>query len=152
MSRGGVSRPDHPTVFGAFSGCKTWELTAFTCCLQRENRPVIAIWDHGCVTVGSKALVPAVIAAVSLFVVSPALADHGKSPVKNTPPGHSASSRSGGQTVSVQGVVQAVSGSAVVVRQLDGTVVSVGIDRKTKVVIDGRNGKIADVRPGFVLM
>jgi hypothetical protein len=105
------------------------------------------------VTVGSKALVPAVIAAVSLFVVSPALASHGKSPVKNTPPGHSAApSHSSGQVVSVQGVVQAVSGSAVVVRQLDGSTVSVGIDRKTKVVIDGRSGKVGDVRPGFVLV
>ena len=101
-------------------------------------------------TVGSKALVAAFLATVSLAAVSPALADHGKSPNKGTPA--ATTSQSGGSSVSVQGVVQAVSGSAVVVRQLDGSLVSVGIDRKTKVVIDGHPGKIGEVKPGFVLL
>lgn len=99
---------------------------------------------------GSKALVVSFFATVSLAAVSPALADHGKSPVKDTPA--ATTSHSGGSSVSVQGVVQAVSGSAVVVRQLDGSLVSVGIDRKTKVIVDGHPGKIGDVKPGFVLL
>jgi len=104
--------------------------------------------------VGSKSLVPVLVAAVSLCVASPALADHGKSSSngKGTSPPAASSSRGGGQTVSVQGVVQAVSGSAVVVRQLDGSMVSVGIDRDTKVLIDGRSARLGDVKPGFVLL
>jgi hypothetical protein len=54
--------------------------------------------------------------------------------------------------VHVQGVVQSLSGSTVVVRQLDGTTVSVGISRATRITIDGRSGKISDVKPGFVLV
>jgi hypothetical protein len=48
--------------------------------------------------------------------------------------------------------VQSVSGSAVVVRQLDGSAVSVGISRNTRITVDGRPGKISDVKPGFVLV
>ena len=54
--------------------------------------------------------------------------------------------------VHVQGVVQSVSASAVVVRQLDGSAVSAAIDRRTKITIDGRPGKVGDVKPGFVLV
>lgn len=86
-----------------------------------------------------------------MTVVSPALADRGKSSGNNTPSGNSHSGNSSAP-VSVQGVVQAVSGSAVVVRQLDGSVVSVGIDRGTKVTVNGRQGRIGDVKPGFVLL
>ena len=54
--------------------------------------------------------------------------------------------------MSVQGVVQSLNGSAVVVRQLDGSTVTVGINRSTRITIDGRPGKITDVKPGFVLV
>jgi hypothetical protein len=30
--------------------------------------------------------------------------------------------------------------------------VSVGIDRRTKVTVNGRQGKLEDVKPGFVLL
>jgi hypothetical protein len=99
------------------------------------------------VTVGSRALVAAASATLLLGLSSPALADHGKPQAPTT-----TSTRSVGTTISVQGVVQALSGSVVVVRQLDGSAVSIAIDRKTKVTIDGRPDKISDVKPGFVLL
>jgi hypothetical protein len=80
-----------------------------------------------------------------LAVAGPALA---KPPLKTTTTPTTQSSA----TTTVQGVVQAVGASAVVVRQLDGSVVSVGVDRRTKVTIDGKGGKIGDVKPGFVLL
>jgi hypothetical protein len=95
-------------------------------------------------TVGYRTLIATFFAAVALGVAAPALADHGHSPVK------------GGTTtttpVSVQGVVQAVSPSVVMVRQLDGSSVSIAIDRGTKVTINGHPANINAVKPGFVLV
>jgi hypothetical protein len=51
----------------------------------------------------------------------------------------------------VQGVVQQVSAKAVVLRQLDGTVVSVPVDRKTQIFVDNRPAQLAAVRPGYVV-
>jgi hypothetical protein len=93
---------------------------------------------------GSKALIASILAAVSLGFTAPAFADHG--------PSKSPTVTHGNATTSVQGVVQSVSGSAVVVRQLDGSAVSVAIDRGTKITVNGRPGKINDVKPGFVLV
>jgi hypothetical protein len=104
--------------------------------------------------------VPAGAAAFALAFSGPALASHGGSssshggsssgngPTTNAPAPAPAPSSG---TLSVQGVVQSVSGSAVSVRLLDGTTSSVPYDRKTQVLVNGRTGRIADVRPGFVL-
>jgi hypothetical protein len=98
------------------------------------------------VTVGSKTLPAAAIAAAVLAFAAPAYADRGGKPsTKGGPPAAAA-------TVTVQGVVQSVSGSAVVVRQLDGSMVSVGIARNTHITVDGHPTKVGDVKPGFVLV
>jgi len=70
---------------------------------------------------------------------------HGK-PAKTTP---APKGRSG--EVSVLGVVQAVGPTGVVVKQLDGSSVSVPVGQGTKVTIDGKPGRLSQVRPGAVL-
>ncbi len=50
-----------------------------------------------------------------------------------------------------EGVVQSVSTKAVVVRQLDGTTLTVPTDSRTVVFIDGRRAGLGDVEPGYVL-
>lgn len=100
---------------------------------------------------------PAGIAALALGFAAPALASHGapshspssgKSPTTTTPAPFPTQSSG---TVSVQGVVQSVSDSAVSVKLLDGTPSSVPYDRKTQVLVNGKSARITDVRPGFVL-
>jgi hypothetical protein len=49
-----------------------------------------------------------------------------------------------------RGIVQTVTTKAVVLRRLDGSTVTVAVDGKTKVFVDGRRTTIADVEPGFV--
>ena len=141
-------------IFGLFSVCKTCESAerrAFTPCLHRENAPVIANWNHCCVTVGPKILVVASLAALGLAFAAPSYADRGKQSQKSD--GASSSvSHSGNTTVSVQGVVLSLNGFGVVVRQLDGSTVNVVISRGTRITVDGRPGKISDVKPGFVLV
>ena len=146
--RGGVTSVRHPAIFRPFSRCKTHGFAAFTRRLHPENRPLIAICDHGRVTVGSKALIAAVLAAVSLGSAAPVFAAHGR--LSKAPIGTTVTR--GNATINVQGVVQSVSGSAVLVRQLDGSTVTVAIDRGTKISVNSRFGKISDVKPGFVLV
>jgi hypothetical protein len=50
-----------------------------------------------------------------------------------------------------QGVVQSVSSSAVVLKRLDGSGVSVPVNAKTRVFVDGTKALLADVDPGFVV-
>jgi hypothetical protein len=54
-------------------------------------------------------------------------------------------------TQNVQGVVQSLTSSSIVVRLLDGTTIGVPVSSKTKVTINGRGARLTDVRPGFVL-
>jgi hypothetical protein len=82
--------------------------------------------------------------AVALLAAGPAFAGHGK---PDGPPGQARH----GETVSVLGVVQAVSTAGVSVKRLDGTSVVVPVDKNTKVTIDGKPARLADVRPGAVL-
>jgi len=91
----------------------------------------------------------AILAAVSLSFAAPALANNGKGPGQSTA---TTTASHPGAVVDVQGVVQSVSISAVNVRQLDGSTVSVAIDRRTKITIGGRPGRITEVKPGFVLV
>lgn len=49
-----------------------------------------------------------------------------------------------------RGIVQAVTSRAVVLRRLDGTTLTVPVDAKTKVRVDGRRATLAAVEPGFV--
>jgi hypothetical protein len=94
---------------------------------------------------GPKTLLGVSLAAAVLAFAAPSYADRGKPTTTGGPPAASA-------TVPVQGVVQSVSGSVVVVRQLDGTTVSVGISRSAHVTVDGHSAKVTDVKPGFVLV
>ena len=102
-------------------------------------------------TVGPKVLVVASLAVAALAVAAPSYADRGKFSQRSGGPPTPAS-QFGNATVSVQGVVQSVVGSTVIVRQLDGSSVSIGLGKSTHITVDGRPGKISDVKPGFVLV
>ena len=95
----------------------------------------------------SKTLLTAAIAATVFAFAAPSYADRGKPSTKGGPPAAAATA-----TVTVLGVVRSVSGSAVIVRQLDGSTVSVGISRNTHITVDGHPTKVSDVKPGFVLV
>ena len=89
-------------------------------------------------------------AAFALAVAGPALADgpHGNSGKGSaTTVVHPTAG-----TQIVQGVVQSVSTSVVFVRQLDGSTLSVPVDRKTRITVNGRSARITDVKPGYVLV
>jgi hypothetical protein len=49
-----------------------------------------------------------------------------------------------------QGVVQAVTPSGVLIKQLDGSLVTVPVDGRTRILVNGRPGLLRDVRPGYV--
>lgn len=51
---------------------------------------------------------------------------------------------------SAQGVVQSLTATAVVLRELDGSTVSVPVDPRTRIVVNGKPAALADVEPGFV--
>ena len=102
-------------------------------------------------TVGPKVLVVASLAVAALAVAAPSYADRSKSSLRSGGPSTPAS-QFGNATVSVQGVVQSVGGSTVIVKQLDGSSVSIGLGKSTHITVDGHPGKISDVKPGFVLV
>ena len=57
-----------------------------------------------------------------------------------------------GSSQAAQGIVQSVSGGSVVVKQLDGSTVTVPVDRKgTQVFVNNRHAQWSDVKPGYVL-
>ena len=78
---------------------------------------------------------------------------------KGSPPGqgaaaHGQPNKPPGSTHGVQtaeGVVQSVTATAVALRQLDGSTVSVPIGRHTVVFVNARHTRLAAVKPGFVL-
>ena len=126
--------------------------SCFTTRLQLENRPVIASWNDPCVRGPANSLrllaLSAGLAAGLFVAAAPALADpgHGK-PVTTT-----TTLSPSGASLAVQGVVQAVSPSTVLVKQLDGSSVIVPVDRRTQVFVNGRPAAWGDVKPGFVLI
>jgi hypothetical protein len=100
------------------------------------------------------------LAATALAVSQPALADHGFPHAVGNGRGQSSPSPSFAQTQttslaqgqSAAGVVQSVSSRAVLLRELDGAIVSVQVDRSTQVTLDGRPGSLEQVRPGDVVV
>jgi hypothetical protein len=96
--------------------------------------------------------------ATVLLAASPAGADRGKSKNQNpqstqpTPTTTVAPTSVSGSSVSVQGVVQAVFASTVLVKQLDGSAVVVPVDRRTQVFVNGHSAPWNVVKPGFVLI
>ncbi len=89
----------------------------------------------------------ACVAVAVLAFAGPALA---KSPRVNS--GQTAPLTPPGATVSVQGVVQSVSSSTVLVKQLDGSAVIVPIDKTTQFFVNNKPAHIGDVKRGFVLI
>jgi hypothetical protein len=59
-------------------------------------------------------------------------------------------SNSGGAVVTGTGIVQAISGRGVLVRQLDGSDVRVIVGARTLLLVNGTRGSLADVRLGAV--
>jgi hypothetical protein len=49
-----------------------------------------------------------------------------------------------------RGIVRLVSAKAVVLKELDGSTVTVPVDAKTRVLVDGKPGSLDEVKPGFV--
>jgi len=49
-----------------------------------------------------------------------------------------------------QGVVQSIAGGTVVLKELDGSAVSIPVDQGTVILVDGRQGALRAVKPGFV--
>ena len=115
-------------------------------------------------------MVLAAALAAMLLVVGQAGADRGRSksqnqqgspqptqqttqqqPTQQAPTTTVAPASVGGST-SVEGVVQAVFASTVLVKQLDGSAVVVPVDRRTQVLVNGRQAQWSDVKPGFVLI
>jgi hypothetical protein len=95
--------------------------------------------------------VSSVVVAFALVAPSAAFAsDHG-SQSQHGKPGPVTTVTSPGSSQSAQGVVQSVSPSAVVVKQLDGKTITVPVDRKSQVFVNNKTAHWADVRPGFVL-
>jgi len=102
------------------------------------------------VKLGSVSALAAGLAVAALVSVGPALAERDGSPGKGS--GKTTVGQPASRTPSVQGVVQSVTPSTVVVRELDGTIVGVPISGRTKVTVDGKPARIGDVKPGYVLV
>jgi hypothetical protein len=69
-------------------------------------------------------------------------------PSDGTPPGLSKKGQAAG---SASGIVQSVAADAVVVKELDGSAVSVPVGPSTRVFVDGARASLAAVQPGFVV-
>jgi hypothetical protein len=125
----------------------------FTGRLRPENAAVTARCDHGYVDVCPQlrrlGVGAAGLAAALLVAAGPALADHGKS--NGHGPAAVSQTQSRSSAVSVLGVVQSVTATGVSVKRLDGSSVTVPVDRNTKVTIDGKPARLTDVKPGSVL-
>jgi hypothetical protein len=63
------------------------------------------------------------------------------------PPAHGAANIKAGHG---EGIVQSVSGNAIVVRQLDGSTVNLTVTASTHVFVDGKSASVGDVNAGFV--
>jgi hypothetical protein len=144
----------------------------FTTRLQLENPPVIAGWNDLSVRGRGNLRLVVLAATMAAMLVGAGLAgaDRGRSrnqnqqgtqqaPTTTVAPssGGGSASRNGsapgqGGSSSVQGVVQAIFSSTVLVKQLDGTAVVVPVDRHTQVFVNGRPAQWSDVKPGFVLI
>jgi hypothetical protein len=90
----------------------------------------------------------ACVAVVLLTCAGPALAN---SP-RTSRPSNAPAATPQGATVTVQGVVQSVSSSTVLVKQLDGSAVIVPVDKTTQLFVNGKPARVADVKRGFVLI
>jgi hypothetical protein len=79
-----------------------------------------------------------VVAALAGALTAPTPA-HARSPGKDAAPSGAG-----------EGIVQSVSASAIVLRELDGSTVSVPVASSTHVFVDGKRASLRDVKVGFV--
>jgi hypothetical protein len=101
------------------------------------------------------AIVAAAVLAAGSFAgaASASRSDHGgSSPGKSESPTRGKGSDDKGHGGSGQGIVQSVSAGAVVLKELDGSTLSVPVDGRTRVVIDGRQASLHDLKPGYVAL
>jgi len=98
-------------------------------------------------------LAAAALPAGALAAASPGKGAHDPSPVatKQAKPTPAQPSAASGRQ-SVQGVVQSLTPAAIVVKQLDGTTVSVPYDKKTHFFIEGKRAEVGGVKSGYVLV
>ena len=132
----------------------------FTSRLHGENHPVIANWDDVPVMgkgIGSRrTAVAALMAAFALVGPTAAFADGQKAQSQSqgnrNGPVVTTTAAAPGSSQAAQGVVQSVGSTTVVVKQLDGSTVTVPVDRKTtQVFVNNKHSQWTDVKPGYVL-
>ena len=131
----------------------------FTSRLHGENHPVIANWDDVPVMgkgIGSRrTAVAALMAAFALVGPTAAFADGHKSQSQThhrNEPVVTTTTAAPGSSQGAQGVVQSVGSTSVVVKQLDGSAVTVPVDRRTtQVFVNNKHAQWTDVKPGYVL-
>ena len=87
--------------------------------------------------------------AAAVFAVSPAVATAAQGDFSGKPGAAQSNGPRGGEQTS-QGVVQSVLAKAIVLKELDGSSVSVPIDARTRFLVDGKRASLRDVKPGFV--
>jgi biopolymer transport protein ExbD len=81
--------------------------------------------------------------AASAVVPGPARAWAGAAgPPADRPP-------AGRPSVTRRGIVQALSAKAITLKELDGTTLSVSVDAKTRVFVNGKPASLREVKPGF---
>jgi hypothetical protein len=153
-----VPRRSHPTVFALFSQCKNAAARVYAAFTGRESSGNRDLERCTAVTrFAPLALVAATLLAVGSLsgTAAAARADHGGGghgkPESSSHGGRPADDERGGGG-SGQGIVQSVSAIAVVLRELDGSTLSVPVDSKTRVVIDGKQGSLRDLKPGYVAL
>jgi hypothetical protein len=154
----------HPSVFALFSVCKNRRRSGrppravtFTFRLRAENRPVIASWEDGVqmrvqkTRQNARTAQGALVAVLAIAAFAVASGPASASPEKFSAKAPAAVNATAlhGEQIS-QGVVQSVSAKAVVLKTLDGSTVSVPVDAKTRVLVNGKTALLREVKPGFV--
>src|SRR4029078_8099346 len=101
----------------------------------------------------SRAPVPATLVSAALAAASSAGAATFAKPAQPGPPANAASpgkSSAAHGAGTGEGIVQAVSTSAIVLRELDGSTVTVPVGSSTHVFVDGKKALLREVKVGFV--
>jgi hypothetical protein len=128
--------------------------------LRTENRPVIEGCDDrrpmiersrgSCGAILGKPIRIALLSAALALTAAPAAAAPGHA--ANGPASQARSGPGGkpaGRAHQARGIVQAISSSAVVLKQLDGRTVTVSLDARTHVFVDWKRAPLAAVKPGY---
>jgi hypothetical protein len=93
-------------------------------------------------------LLASAIALAALVCAGPVVAGSPRSLIPSA--GQVARAAAGDHPSSERGIVQSVSPRGLVLKALDGSTVSIAVDARTRVFLDGQAASILAVRPGFV--